>query len=51
MATHAKQPILTLTTPCTVQALRVWLQKVDTQAVGDEVSSSIVTTTSQISIV
>lgn len=50
MATHVKQAIASLSTPCTIQQLRVWLQKVDTLAVGDEDSSTINTTSSTITI-
>lgn len=50
MSTHVKQPIAQLSTPCSLQALRAWVKTVDVQATGDEVASTVTTTTNHIAI-
>jgi hypothetical protein len=40
----------TLTTPCTLQQLRVWLQGVDTQTSGEEALAAVTTTSTSISV-
>jgi hypothetical protein len=41
-------PPITLTTPCTLNALRVWLQQMDVLGVGGEEDVTITTTSSKI---
>lgn len=45
---HANAP--TLTTPCSLQALRDWLNSVDVMAPGSETSVTVTTTATSITV-